>query len=105
LCTNKVVTYHRIEEIPNPSLVGPRIMIGCVILGIVTGLIFLVALLALSGGVDNIERIIASPAGPLMEILSYATGSPALATALVLFPLLGSVSNTPSNNPRVLHSI
>lgn len=80
-------------------------MIGCVVLGIFTGLIFLIALLALSGGVDNIEKIIASPAGPLMEILSYATGSPTLATALVLFPLLGSVSITQSINFKDLSDI
>jgi len=85
---------HMIEEIPNPSRVGPRIMIGCVFLGIITGLIFLTILLALSGGASNIDTIVSSPAGPLMEILTYATGKPALATLLVLFPLLGSLFAT-----------
>jgi choline transport protein len=66
-------------------------MMGCVFLGIITGLIFLTLLLALAGGPFNIDNIISSPAGPLSEIITYSTGKPALATVLVLFPLFGCV--------------
>ena len=61
-----------IEEIPNASVEGPKIMVACVGIGVFTGFIFLTVLLFVAGDVDN---VIESSAGPLLQILLDATGS------------------------------
>lgn len=76
---------HMIEEIPRASIVGPKIMIGCVCIGTVTGTIFLVVLLFVAG---NIDDVISSAAGPLLQILKNATNSNAGAICLLMFPLV-----------------
>ncbi|KAJ5594489.1 uncharacterized protein N7459_000697 [Penicillium hispanicum] len=76
---------HMIEEIPNPSVEGPKIMIACVGIGTVTGSIFLVVLLFVAGDIFN---IIDSSAGPLLAILKNATGNNAGAICLLIFPLV-----------------
>ncbi|KAJ5114887.1 hypothetical protein NUU61_000646 [Penicillium alfredii] len=76
---------HMIEEIPNASVEGPKIMIACVGIGTVTGSIFLVVLLFVAG---NIFNIIDSPATPLLAILKNATGNNAGAICLLIFPLI-----------------
>ncbi|KAJ5152998.1 uncharacterized protein N7482_009476 [Penicillium canariense] len=76
---------HMIEEIPNAATEGPKIMIICVIIGTVTGTIFLVVLLFVAG---NINDIIESSAGPLLAILYNATSSKAGAICLLIFPLV-----------------
>jgi amino acid permease (GABA permease) len=77
---------HMIEEIPNASVEGPKIMIYCVGIGTFTGFVFLVVLLFVSGG--DTESIISSPAGPLLQILYNATSSRAGAVCLLMFPLI-----------------
>jgi choline transport protein len=74
-----------IEEIPNPAVQGPKIMITCVGIGVFTGFIFLMVLLFVAGNVDD---VISSAAGPLLEILYTATGSKAGAICLLIFPLV-----------------
>ncbi|KAF4594931.1 amino acid permease [Ophiocordyceps camponoti-floridani] len=76
---------HMIEEIPQASLQGPKIMMLCVIIGTVTGAIFLAVLLSVSG---NMESVISSSAGPLLQILVNATGNAAGAVCLVMLPLV-----------------
>ncbi|KAJ5397165.1 hypothetical protein N7509_005278 [Penicillium cosmopolitanum] len=76
---------HMIEEIPNPSVEGPKIMIACVAIGTVTGFIFLMVLLFVAGDIDT---IIKSSAGPLLAILKNATKSNAGAICLLIFPLV-----------------
>ncbi|KAJ5210491.1 Amino acid/polyamine transporter I [Penicillium cf. griseofulvum] len=76
---------HMIEEIPNPSIEGPKIMIACVGIGTVTGTIFLVVLLFVAG---DINKIIDSAATPLLAILNHATSSNAGAICLLIFPLV-----------------
>ncbi|CAG7971598.1 unnamed protein product [Penicillium olsonii] len=76
---------HMIEEIPNPSIEGPKIMIACVGIGTVTGLIFLICLLFVAG---DINKIIESAATPLLAILKNATQSNAGAICLLIFPLV-----------------
>ncbi|KAH8426699.1 GABA permease GabA [Aspergillus melleus] len=76
---------HMIEEIPNPSVVGPKIMIGCVLIGTGTGLIFLIVLLFVAG---DIQKVIDSAAGPLAYIFKYATNNNAGAICLLMFPLV-----------------
>ncbi|KAL8688197.1 MAG: hypothetical protein Q9224_004945, partial [Gallowayella concinna] len=63
---------HMIEEIPNPTVEGPRIMIACVGIGTFTGFIFLMVLLFVAGPVED---VIESEAGPLLHIFFNATNS------------------------------
>lgn len=74
-----------IEEIPNAHIQGPRIMLYCIVIGMFTGFVFLSCLLFVVG---DIERAIASPAGPLLQIFMDATKSPAGSTCLLMFPLV-----------------
>lgn len=83
---------HMIEEIPNPAVEGPKIMIYCVCIGTFTGFIFLTVLLFVSG--DDIDSVISSSAGPLLQILFNATSSRAGAICLLMFPLLCTVFAT-----------
>ncbi|EKG12412.1 Amino acid/polyamine transporter I [Macrophomina phaseolina MS6] len=76
---------HMIEEIPNASVEGPKIMIYCVLIGTFTGFVFLVCLLFVAG---NIDDVISSSAGPLLQILFNATNSHAGAICLLIFPLI-----------------
>ncbi|CRG88292.1 Peroxisomal biogenesis factor 6 [Talaromyces islandicus] len=76
---------HMIEEIPNASIVGPKIMVYCVCIGTFTGAVFLVVLLFVPG---NIDDVIESSAGPLLQILYNATNSNAGAICLLMIPLI-----------------
>jgi len=76
---------HMIEEIPNPSVEGPKIMIACVAIGVFTGFIFLTVLLFVAG---NPQDVISSTAGPLLQIFLNATNSYAGSICLLLFPLI-----------------
>lgn len=69
-------------EIPNPSVEGPKIMIGCVIIGAVTGSIFLIVLLFVAG---DISQVINSGAGPLLQILKDGTSNNAGAICLLMY--------------------
>ncbi|KAL3432288.1 amino acid/polyamine transporter I [Aspergillus tetrazonus] len=79
---------HMIEEIPNPTVLGPRIMIGCVCIGITTGLIFLIVLLFVAG---DINLVIESAATPLLQIFHDATKSNTGSICLLMFPLVCTV--------------
>ena len=75
----------KIEEIPNPSVVGPRIMIACVGIGVFTGFIFLTCLLLVAGDVDN---VIENSAGPLLAIFYNATKSKAGSICLLMYVMI-----------------
>ncbi|KAL8904989.1 MAG: hypothetical protein Q9207_002912 [Kuettlingeria erythrocarpa] len=45
---------HMIEEIPDPTVEGPRIMVACVGIGTFTGFVFLVVLLLVAGPIDDV---------------------------------------------------
>ena len=70
-----------IEEIPNPSYKGPIVMIGCVGIGIGTGFIFLMILLFVLKDVNN---VIESSLGPLVQIYYDATGNKAGSVCLLM---------------------
>jgi len=76
---------HMIEEIPNPSKEGPKIMMACVAIGVGTGFVFLTILLFVAG---NLDDVISSPAGPVLQIFYHATNSKAGAICLLMFPLV-----------------
>lgn len=65
-------------------MVGPRIMIGCVGIGIFTGMIFLIVLLFVAG---DINQVIESAATPLLQIFHDATGSNAGSICLLMLVL------------------
>ncbi|PSS18533.1 hypothetical protein M430DRAFT_101790 [Amorphotheca resinae ATCC 22711] len=76
---------HMVEEIPNASVEGPKIMIACVGIGIFTGFIFLTVLLFVAG---NVNDVITSSAGPLLQIFYNATQNRAGSICLLVFPLV-----------------
>jgi choline transport protein len=73
-----------IEEIPNPAVEGPKIMIACVGIGIFTGFIFLMVLLFVAGQIDGPDGVILSSAGTLLQIFYNATGSKAGSICLLM---------------------
>jgi len=76
---------HMIEEIPSPTIEGPKIMIYCVGIGLFTGFIFLSVLLFC---LANVEDAISSTAGPMLQIFFDATNSRAGSICLLMFPLV-----------------
>lgn len=76
---------HMIEEIPNATTEGPKIMIYCVAIGTCTGFVFLTCLLFVLGSIDDVVN---STAGPLLQIIFNATQSQAGAICLLVFPLV-----------------
>lgn len=76
---------HMIEEIPQPQIRGPRIMLYCIGIGMITGFIFLSCLLFC---VNNIDDVLESSAGPLLQIFMDATKNPAGSVCLLMFPLV-----------------
>ncbi|KAE8379357.1 amino acid/polyamine transporter I [Aspergillus bertholletiae] len=76
---------HMIEEIPNPSIKGPKVMLICVGIGTFTGSVFLIVLLFAAG---DIADVVSSKAGPLLQILLHATQNTAGAICLLMLPLV-----------------
>ncbi|KAG6045845.1 hypothetical protein E4U39_001921 [Claviceps sp. Clav50 group G5] len=79
-------TAHMIEEIPDPQRQGPKIMLYCIAIGMVTGFIFLSSLLFC---VNNMDDVITAKWGPILQILMEATESRVGSICLLMFPLLG----------------
>lgn len=84
---------HMIEEIPNPAVEGPKIMIGCVGIGVFTGFLFLMILLFVGG---SVEDMISAGEGPLLRIFYVATGSKVGSVCLLVYvdcpPFFSNVS-------------
>ncbi|KEF51922.1 uncharacterized protein A1O9_11911 [Exophiala aquamarina CBS 119918] len=76
---------HCVEELGDATIEGPRIMLACVLIGVVTGFIYLSVLLFCA---KDIDTVISSAAGPMLEIFYQATGSKAGAICLLMFPLI-----------------
>ena len=76
---------HMIEEIPNPQVTGPRIMLYCIGIGMFSGFVFLSCLLAV---VRDIDVVIESSMGPMLQMIMDATQNRAGATCLMMFPLI-----------------
>lgn len=80
-----------IEEIPDPQRQGPRIMLYCIGIGMITGFIFLSGLLFC---INNFDDVLSAPYGPILQIFMDATKSKAGSTCLLVFPLLCMVFTT-----------
>lgn len=63
-------------------------MIACVGIGVVTGFIFLMILLFVSGGPAALDQINMGANGPLLQIFYNATSNRAGAICLLIFPLV-----------------
>jgi choline transport protein len=72
---------HMVEEIPSPEINGPKIMIGCVAIGVFTGVIFLMILLF---SLKDVDTVISSSSGPLLQIYYDATNSKAGSVCLLV---------------------
>lgn len=84
---------HMIEEIPRPQIEGPRIMLACIVIGMFTGFIFLMCLLFV---LQDVDTVLESAAGPLLQILYDATSSKAGAVCLLIFPIVCMLFTTTS---------
>ncbi|KIW20995.1 hypothetical protein PV08_01574 [Exophiala spinifera] len=83
---------HLSEEMHNPSVVLPRIMIGTVLINGTLGLGFLFALLFCLG---NIDSILSSSTGfPIIQIYYNSTGSTAATVALMMPSILIAIAST-----------
>ncbi|KAL4993947.1 amino acid/polyamine transporter I [Aspergillus recurvatus] len=76
---------HMIEEVPNASVEGPKVMMACVLIGTFTGCVFLIILLFVA---DDMSQVTTSSAGPLLQILIDATRNKAGAICLLMLPLV-----------------
>ncbi|KAM0512602.1 hypothetical protein ACHAPE_008626 [Trichoderma viride] len=76
---------HMIEEIPNPQIEGPKIMMYCIGIGMFTGFIFLSCLMFV---INNVDGVIEAAEGPLLHIFMDATKSRAGSICLLMFPLV-----------------
>ncbi|KAK3935384.1 amino acid/polyamine transporter I [Diplogelasinospora grovesii] len=86
-------TIHMIEEIPRPQIQGPQIMLWCIGIGMFTGFVFLSCLLFV---LKEVDAVINSTAGPLLQILYDATQNRAGAMCLLIFPLVCMLFTTTS---------
>lgn len=84
---------HMIEEIPQPHIQGPRIMLYCIGIGMVSGFFFLSCLLFC---VNDIDTVIESSSGPLLQIFMDATNNKAGSTCLLIFPIVCMLFTTVS---------
>lgn len=78
-------TAHMIEEIPEARKTGPKIMLYCIVIGMFSGFIFLTCLLFT---IQDLNTVIESPAGPLLQMFFDATKNKAGSICLLMFPIL-----------------
>lgn len=80
-------TIHMIEEMPNPTTQGPRLIIYAIVMAVITGFGFIAAVVAV---ITDIPSAISAPE-PLLEIYYQATQNKAGSICLMMFPLLSFV--------------
>lgn len=68
-----------------PQIEGPKIMLYAIGIGMFTGFIFLTCLLFV---LKDVNAVIESAAGPLLQILYDATSNKAGAVCLLMFPVV-----------------
>lgn len=80
-------TIHMIEEMPNPTTQGPRLIIYAIGMAVITGFGYIAAVLAV---ISDIPKAIGA-SEPLLEIYYQATQNKAGSICLMMFPLLSFV--------------
>ncbi len=70
---------HMVEEMPDPHLNAPRVMVLAVVIGASSSFIFLICLLF---SINNVDLVNSSEAGALLEAMYQATNSKAGAVCL-----------------------
>lgn len=78
---------HMIEELPRANVQGPNVMVSAIVVGAVTGFVFLVVLLFVSGGAVNAQSIIEAVETPMIKVMYIATKNRAGTICLTIFPL------------------
>ncbi|KAJ2896712.1 Choline transport protein [Zalerion maritima] len=86
-------TVHMIEEIPEPTIQGPKIMIYCILIGMFTGWTLVSCLMFV---MKDVDAAISSAAGPLLQIMYDATENKAGAVCLLMFPTVCMMFTTTS---------
>ncbi|QRW20032.1 choline transport protein [Rhizoctonia solani] len=76
---------HIVEEMPSPHIHAPRAMILAVLIGATSSFAFLIVLLFC---LKDVDAVIASPAGALLEIIYQATNNRAGSVCLLMFPVV-----------------
>ncbi|POS79173.1 hypothetical protein DHEL01_v202448 [Diaporthe helianthi] len=76
-----------------PHIEGPKIMIYAICIGMFTGFVFLTCLLFV---LKDVDAVIESAAGPLLQILYDATNNKAGAVCLLMFPVVCMLFTTTS---------
>lgn len=74
-----------VEEMPEPSRHAPRAMVLAVLIGTGSSFVFLVILLF---SLNDLDAVLSSPNGPLLEIFFQATGSKVGAVCLLVIPVV-----------------
>jgi choline transport protein len=80
-------TIHMIEEMPNPTRQGPRLIIYAIAMSAVTGFGFISAVLF---AMDDVPEVI-SASEPLLTIYYQATNNKAGSICLMMFPFLSFI--------------
>jgi choline transport protein len=76
---------HMVEEMPKPHINAPRAMVLAVIIGASSSFVFLIIILFC---IKNVDTVISSPAGALIEAIYQGTSSKAGAACLTMFPII-----------------
>lgn len=76
-----------------PQIEGPKIMLYAICIGMFTGFIFLTCLMFV---LKDVDAVIESAAGPLLQILYDATSNKAGAICLLMFPVICMLFTTTS---------
>ncbi|KAF8308093.1 amino acid transporter [Clavulina sp. PMI_390] len=76
---------HLVDEMPDAAVNAPKAMIMSVVIGSTSSFVFLVVLLFC---LTDVDAVISSSAGALLEIMYQATRSKAGAVSLLMFPVV-----------------
>ncbi|GKU11268.1 unnamed protein product, partial [Fusarium langsethiae] len=95
------VVLHLTEEMPNPSRDAPRAMLLAVVIGGITGFVFILVILFC---LTDPATVLASSTGmPIVEMFLQSTKSRAAATILALMLSVCFINGTSASITSVLH--
>ena len=76
---------HMVEELPNPARNAPRAMVLSIIIGFFTGFVFLAILLF---SLTDVNEVMSSKSGSLLQIFYQATGNKLISILLNIIPVV-----------------